>query len=334
MPKKEIIKLILRQLNQESSKDEREQFSNWLIDKPENLDDYIEIKSLWETPFHKETQFDDTRARQHLAEATRKSVRKRVLPARVWAVAASVLLLISFGVYRFTQTESRSSFLFSAHQQSMITKQSGPGEQLRVTLPDESVIWLNAKSSISFPEKFKGDFREVYLQGEAFFLVSKNPQRPFVVHTGSFTTTVLGTSFNIKAFCSQQTTVTVGTGKVRVENKVDDKTEGLYLLPNEQAVWNEQTQRFHKLDVNATNFYSWKDGTISFNNETLPESMRILERWYNVNIRLDLEKDSERHYINGNFKDKKLYNILDGLCYIYDLQYEYLNDNTIVITRK
>ena len=335
MPKKEIIQLILRQLNQEeSSKEERECFSNWLIEHPENLDHYIELKKLWETPFNKDLRFEEDKALQRITEATQKKTRERKRLPGVWQIAAGLLLLVSVGTYWFWQGRPGEGIAVYEQNVATITKQSGPGEQMRVTLPDESVIWLNAESSIRFPEKFRGDRREVTLSGEAFFQVTRNPKRPFIVHTHKITTTVLGTSFNIKAFDHMHTTVTVATGKVRVQQQNNSEKHEIYLLPNEQAVWDDQSRNFSKNTVDALNYYAWKDGTICFNNESLPESIQMLERWYNVTIKLNVDQAKRPHFINGNYKDKKLYNILDGLCYIYDLEYEYLNDSTIVITKK
>jgi ferric-dicitrate binding protein FerR (iron transport regulator) len=335
MPKKEIIKMILRQLNQEGSATEREQFSNWLMETPENLDQYIEMKQLWETPFNIEKQFDESKALQRLHAASQK--KKTILGSSkaVLQIAAMVIILLTTGSYLLFYRQSDRIPPATRQKIALITKKSNPGEQMRVTLPDESVVWLNAESTLSYPEKFEDGHREVILSGEAFFEVTKNPQRPFIVHTYEMTTTVLGTSFNIKAFDDQEATVTVATGKVRVAHPTTgNKTDEIYLLPNQQAVWSQKSGTLQKKNIDAENYYAWKNGTICFNNETLGETMHMLERWYNVSIKLNTGNSENRHYINGNYKDKKLYNILDGLCYIYDLEYEYLNDRTILISKK
>lgn len=325
--------MILRQLNEESSMAEREQFSNWLMESPENLDAYIELKETWNKQYTKRVPFDESRSLKRLQSATNKKKTFR-LPKMVWQVAAVLAVLLISGSYLLLQRNSQPVST-APTPMAMMTKTSGPGEQMRVTLPDQSVIWLNAESSISYPEKFEGSRREIKLSGEAFFEVTKNPERPFVVHTPNVTTTVLGTSFNIKAFDDQEATVTVATGKVRVTHPTaDNKPDEVYLLPNQQAVWSKENGVLQKKNIDAENFYAWKNGTICFNNETLKETMHMLERWYNVSIKVNAANKVDRHYINGKYKDKKLYNILDGLCYIYNLEYEYLNDRTIVINEK
>ncbi|WP_163717302.1 FecR family protein [Mangrovibacterium lignilyticum] len=334
MPKRDKIKMILRQLNGESSPAERDKFSNWLMENPENLDQYIELKEIWNQDYTRSLPFDENKALKRIQAAAKKKKRRIPLPKTVLRIAAILAIILVSGAYLVYQQNIQPAPV-SNPQIATLTKTSGPGEQMRVTLPDGSVIWLNGESTVSYPEKFLPGCREVTLTGEAFFEVTKNPAQPFVVQTGKVSTTVLGTSFNIKAFTKNEATVTVATGKVRVAHTSDNsQTDELYLLPNEQAVWSAYQNGLQKNTVDSRDYYAWKNGTICFNNETLPEAMQMLERWYNVTIKLKAANAENRRYINGNYKDKKLYNILDGLCYIYNLEYEYLNDSTILIKEK
>jgi ferric-dicitrate binding protein FerR (iron transport regulator) len=333
MTKKEKIRIILRQLNESANEHEKNKFSNWLLQDPDNLDLYIEIKNIWHAPLSKRLNFDDTHAKIKLNKAIKKGRRKIQLHTYSRAIAAASILLIVVGTFTYQYLKAPRQADPQEKTIHFITKHSKLGEQLRVTLPDASVVRLNAGSSIRFPEKFDTDKRQITLSGEAFFEVTKDPNRPFEVKTNNITTTVLGTSFNIKAFGQEQATVTVATGKVEVETKNGDSTDKLLLLPNQQVVYNKKENHFKMEEVDSRHYFEWTSGTIRFNNDPLEEVVKILERWYNVKIQLDKHiKKSMR--IQGSYTDKKLYIILDGLGYIYNLDCHYINDNTIVIKLK
>ncbi len=333
MTKKEKIRIILRQLNERANEHEKNKFSNWLLQDPDNLDLYIEIKNIWDAPLSKRLNFDDTRAKIKLNKAIKKERRKIQLHTYSRAIAAASILLIVVATFTYQHLKVPQQVDPQEKTIHFITKHSELGEQLRITLPDASVVQLNAGSSIRFPEKFDTDKRQITLSGEAFFEVTKDPNRPFEVKTNNVTTTVLGTSFNIKAFEHEQATVTVATGKVEVETKNGASTDKLLLLPNQQAVYNKKENHFKMEEVDSQHYFAWTSGTIRFNNDPLEEVVKILERWYNVKIQLDRHiKKSMR--IQGSYTDKKLYTILDGLGYIYNLDCHYTNNNTIVIKPK
>ncbi|MCW0482827.1 FecR family protein [Gaoshiqia sediminis] len=332
MPKKEKIRIILRQLNGEATPEEKDFFSQWLLAKPENFDLFIEIKKLWETPMSRDLKFDDTKALMRINQAT---TRKRQINWHHYAtrIAAIVIILVTIGsiaFHRFVKVQPENVITENI---KLITKTSSPGEQLRITLPDASVAHLNAGSTICYPEKFTGHSRDINLIGEAFFEVTKDSLRPFIVSSANITTTVLGTSFNIKAFNDQNITVTVATGKVKVENMQEDMIGEIMLLPNEQASYNKNENRFTRQEVDARHYLAWTEGIIRFNNDDLQEVANMLERWYQVSIRLEVPRDEKIH-IKGSYKDKKLYTILDGLSYMYNLSYAWQNENTILIKKE
>mgnify|MGYP000418678474 CR=1 FL=1 len=327
MTKDEKIRLILRQLNGASGEQEEKDFSNWLLQDPGNLDLYIEIKKIWNTSVSPDFSFKEADARQKLDKAIEKDKRKIRIQRYLRNVAAVSTLLIILSIFSFFYFRKPPDKNVSVQTVHYITKQSKPGEQLRLTLPDASVVNLNAGSSITFPEKFSEGRRQIKLYGEAFFNVTRNPECPFVITSNGITTTVLGTSFNIKAFDKNDFTITVATGKVKVEKQDAGQ---LYLLPNQQATYHKRDRQFSTKEVDASNYFMWISGTLQFNNDPLDEAVRMLERWYNVEIQLQ-DKSYNNIRINGNYKDKKLYTILDGLCYMYHLKYQYINDSVIVM---
>lgn len=170
-------------------------------------------------------------------------------------------------------------------EEAMLTTVTAFGERKKVKLSDGSVVWLNAASRLGYPGRFSGDLREVTLEGEAFFDVARNPDKPFVIRSGTLKTTVLGTSFNIRAYEEDKTmSVAVVTGKVRVSSSGKE----LQLEPNQQAVFDKKR---HKLDkkpeMAASEMASWKEGMLQFRNTTFSEVTAVLKRSRGVSIQYE-----------------------------------------------
>lgn len=196
--------------------------------------------------------------------------------AAVWAV---VILGIAFWqVSSKKETVVEQAIAFSEMQ-------NPKGQRTHIILPDSSSVYLGAMSKIRFAKKFTGNIREVVLEGEAFFEVTKNPLKPFIIRTGNISTKVLGTSFKIDAFAGKPIKVLVSTGKVRVDRHVNHQIQPIaMLLPGEMVTWNESTSKKVLANVAVTDVKSWKDGKLHFDETKLTDIAQILERWYNVEI--------------------------------------------------
>jgi ferric-dicitrate binding protein FerR (iron transport regulator) len=218
---------------------------------------------------------------------------------------------------------------------SWASANSARGQKSLITLADGTKVYLNSGSSITYPETFEDDRREIILSGEAFFEVTEDKKRPLTVRTGDLVTRVLGTSFNVEAFPEQDIKVTVLTGKVQVQaGKVESSADinRLVLEPNEQAIYNEHSQ-LERRAVNGGNAIAWKSNTLYFDDHTIEEVATALERWYNVKI--TFENDNIRLCrINGQYKDMELQNVLKSIQYMYQVNFQYLNQNTVQLYGK
>jgi len=162
------------------------------------------------------------------------------------------------------------------------------GGQYRLVLPDGTVVWLNAASSITYPTAFSGRERSVETSGEVYFEVARNEQRPFVVKTGRQQTIVLGTHFNINAYKDEaaiNTTLLEGAIKV-VQLGTDGSLSGKAMLPKpgQQTSYDLQTGQMQVKPANTAMVIAWKNGLFSFEKAGIQEVMRQLSRWYNVDI--------------------------------------------------
>ncbi len=218
-------------------------------------------------------------------------------------------------------------------QQSIITL---AGERKTVTLPDGSVVQMNAESTLTFPEKFTGKSREVILSGESFFEIKKDSKRPFSIDTEQLRTTVLGTSFNIKANEGAAVEVTVATGRVQVatrDEKENGESETLIASPKQQIVWDGRSRKLFKKEVELESYLSWKEDVFFFENTPLQEVIRQLEKRYAVD--LILIDDALLHCkITGKYKNEGLKNILEGLRFINGIEYHIETPKKITINGK
>lgn len=185
----------------------------------------------------------------------------------------------------FNQTPSQVTTLF--RKVKMMEISTPRGKDCELTLPDGSKVWLNADSKISFPERFVGQERNVKIEGEAYFEVTKDAERPFVVTTDYLTTTVHGTVFNVNAYSAKTASVTLLNGSVAV--KPTNGKEQL-ITPGQTAQCDAQGG-LHVSEVDTYPLTQWKEGFFYFNNERLLDIMMELGRWYNVSVVFEHEED-------------------------------------------
>ncbi|SFD45493.1 FecR family protein [Chitinophaga sp. CF118] len=161
----------------------------------------------------------------------------------------------------------------------------GKGKRKKITLPDGTVVTMNALSALKIPSNFGKEKRELFLIGEGVFDVKSDESKPFIIHTGKLRTVVLGTSFDIKAYPEEKAIqVAVLTGKVRVEN--DHEVLAASVTHNQMLTYNEQKNE-HQLKVaNAAEIADWQTNRFYFQQATIAEIAAVLERQYNITITL------------------------------------------------
>jgi len=186
-------------------------------------------------------------------------------------------------------------------------------------LPDGSRVWLNAASEITYPATFK-DVREVKLKGEAYFDVSEDIGKPFIVKTSLSNVKVLGTSFNVNAYSGNTSEyVSLLKGKVTV-SLLDGDTSSL-LLPGEQIAINRETGISETFSFDSLEVAGWTTGWLTFKNANKEEIINKLSRWYGVEIQL-LNEPAEDWNVNGYFRDQTLEMVLDRLSFSKDFEYK------------
>ncbi len=163
------------------------------------------------------------------------------------------------------------------------------GNRSKVVLADNTTVWVNAGSRLLYPAEFNGNKREVVLFGEAFFDVSKDDSKPFIVKTGSLEVKVLGTQFNITAYPDDNIIQTVLTeGSVSIKRKGAHFFENdLVLQPNQLASFNKTTNESKVYDVDTEYYTIWTKGLLSFKDIDLNRITKRLERFYNTTFKYE-----------------------------------------------
>lgn len=205
------------------------------------------------------------------------------------------------------------------------------GQITNVTLFDGTNIWLNSGSTLKYEHNFNKKSREVYLDGEAYFDVTKNEERPFFVNAKNTRIKVLGTIFNVKAYLDEsKVEIVLVEGKVQFI--VKDKS--IVLKPGEHLVFSEKTNRLTKTKVNITEYIAWKGGKIYFNNETLLELTHQIERWYEVKFQFTEEHIKNYRFTGVINKDKTLDYTLKIIAAINKVDFELNNEQIKVVDKK
>ncbi|CAM4321992.1 FecR family protein [Zobellia nedashkovskayae] len=221
--------------------------------------------------------------------------------------AAALVLL---GLFLYTITSVSDSSRYTNH---IIASN---GERKQVTLPDHSIITLNSGAQLKFPEVFTDDRREVWVEGEAYFDITKDAERPFKVHANGFTIEVLGTKFNVNDK-GETNTVSLESGKVQVT--LEDSGDKIQLLPKEELIWNNKTGEVVKRSFDVGKKTAWKDNILVLSELPLKEALTDINTFYGVEFVLNDSLIGHKE-INGAFENQSLTDFIQTLEFIADVK--------------
>jgi len=262
-------------------------------------------------------------------------------------IAASLLIffLVSTGIGYWVLRPDTGipAGLSEAAQTDFIEEVNTSGAVLKIHLIDGSIVSLAKDSRLRYAKDFRGEpNREVYLKGEAFFEVAKNPQQPFLVHANEVTTKVLGTSFTVTAYDDQKDiVVAVNEGKVSVFSSQQRKSKetqkevnGVILTPNQKVVYTRADDSFSKTLIDKPEKVKEEPGALRFRFEDAPvkEVFESLSQAYGVEIIFD-EEVMSNCFLTVPLGDEPLYEKMKIICSTVDASYE-LIDASLVVTSK
>lgn len=240
-----------------------------------------------------------------------------------WRVVASIIFVLGLGYLAFNPTDQNVV-------PTMLERRTDERQKAIITLQDGTVVYLHVNSSIQFPEEFEASSRRVILDGEAFFEVVSDKERPFTVESQGIKTRVLGTSFNVKSTAGNEVEVTVRTGKVAVFQGEVYEDQHLVLRPSQKATVDPQNREMFVEEVDVDEYLAWRSEEIAFDLVPFTEVMSRLGNVYNLDIQVE-GIGGQQCLIKATYSNRSLYSILYGLKNLVDFDYEKTADGNMVV---
>lgn len=279
-----------------------------------------------------------------LAEEGENTGRVLTINWKKWVAAASVILLSALIWWNYPSTNDQPQVYARLIEQAenplkeVINTASGT---ISVILPDGSTVKLEKASRLSYDRDFRGKQREVFLSGAAFFNVTKNPEKPFIVYANELVTKVLGTSFTISAFEeNKKVTVSVRTGRVSVFKntaltRLDADHKGIILIPNQQAAFTKEDETLVRSLVEAPQVVVSQQELrdLTFTNAPLPDIFEALEKAYGVEIVFDKALLSNCR-LTTSLGNETLFERLDIICEALEASYKVIDAQIVIDGKK
>jgi len=286
MSKEVPYRLLAKYFSDNCAEGEKLQVEQWKAAKSENENVFQQYRDIWER-----SKADECRFTPNADEALQKINHQlgmegstklgKVIDLMHYTKRIAAVFLVAAGLWMvylmFREKFAAESFVEVATLQD---------EKKEVVLPDSSHIWLNASSKLRYGAKFAKKERKVFLEGEAYFEVAKNPSRPFIIEAGNSLTTVLGTAFNLRARKGESTVVvTVSEGKVAFTGK--KMTKQVKLLPGDIGILDVEKKQVEQVKNQDPNFVAWKTGKLIFKNTPLSQVASKLTDFYGRNVMVE-----------------------------------------------
>lgn len=305
--------------------DEKEQVSSWFTAGDENPEFEDELYALWnELPESIDRSSSRKGFERFSASLAHKGIGKgagsgktirRIKDWTVRIAACMVVPLVVFSLYLNGQTQKPKNW---------VEKHVAYGEKLQVTLPDNSTVWLNAGSKIIYPETFNRKIRQVFIVGEAYADIEKDPSRPFFLSVGNVNIKVLGTKFNVKSYPEQsKTEISLIEGSISLDVNFNGFSRQYTLKPGNYMSIDHHTGAVDTFQFSPSSYTSWSEenGGLYFRNQTLEEITADLERKFDVKIILRDEQLRHERYFASFVNNESLDDILKFLKLGNSFQY-------------
>jgi len=348
------IQLLTKKLSDEIDESELAELNYMLANDEECLQQYNSFNNYWAQDQEKYSNegllFQRIRSRITIPEDFDDIDSKKSWIRRFPFFWRSLAAIVIFGIGLFTYRYSHSASGKTNEGNIAVTKTPSRTKS-KIYLSDGSVVTLNSETVLRYPASFSGPTREVYLNGEAFFNVTKDRTHPFIVHAGKMNIKVLGTSFNVKSYANDknmETTLIRGAIEVTLSDRPSDR---IILKPNEKLVLNNKTfnrpqANLTAAEENTTNYAltnlthlrsndttivetSWVNNELVFKDEAFSDLANQMERWYGIKIKFK-NSDTKAYHFTGVFVKENIVEALNALKMIEPFNYKYNNETVSI----
>lgn len=294
----------------DTSPQEEKQVMDWAEASAGNYRQYLEERKIWNALLIHYTTFAEK------VEAF-SAQNKSFILWKIGSIAASIALLISLSWIIFTANKEEP--------QSLQAVMVPAGQRVQLVLGDGTKVWLNSKSTFTYPTSFGKNIREVELDGEGYFEVTKNEKAPFIVKTRKYDIKVLGTTFNVSAYQNKLSAFETSLLEGAVDVSTGDQTEWISLTPNEKVT--EIDGILQKDTINNPEHLRWREGLICLDDEPFENLMRKFAVYYGIDIVIN-NPNVLKYKCTGKFRQT------DGIEYALrvlqkDVNFKYLRDDEL-----
>jgi ferric-dicitrate binding protein FerR (iron transport regulator) len=312
MKNKDIEELLPSYFENRLTAEEREKVEQWKETSDGNRQLFDDSQKAWEGIEHlrnmKKYRVGEALQKVHSKIAFQQNRGFLEIFRRVAAILVLPLLAATIWFFLNTQTSPTAEIAWN-------TLETPAGMRSEFVLPDGTKVWLNSKTSLRYPMSFQKNFREVELDGEAYFKVAEDKKHPFVVTTGKVNIEVTGTEFKASNYRQENLTeIVLVSGSIQLfkGDYSNQKSDITPLRPGERFSYDQKNRGIHIDKVDVEKYIAWKDGVLVFRDDTMPEVVRRLNRWFNVDIQLTGPELKDYVY-TATFEDESLLQILELL---------------------
>jgi ferric-dicitrate binding protein FerR (iron transport regulator) len=331
--KRTIKELIIAHLDGELSGSELQKLTGWLAASGENVKYYARVKDIWEASLADasrvaETEREWTKFLTRIRNEVHHNIFQQYNNRQLFLRLAAILII---GVV----TGALAVKYATRQEPIFITSAAPKGSVAQMILADSTLVYLNAGSEIRYSPETKQNRREVFLNGEAWFDVTKNNKKPFVVHTSGYDVQVTGTRFNVKSYSTEnEITTTLEEGQVQITSSGNFRlAKTVVLQPGEQVSLNKNLNTLSRKRVDTQLFTSWKDNKLIFLNMNFGELIILLERKYGVDIDVDDAGILKYHY-TGTIKNESILEILEIIKHTLPIEFRIEGQKVIINKNK
>jgi len=310
--------LIGKYITGKETRQENEQLKKWLTENPENRAIFNTLKDEKEISKKIEEfeSIDKAKAwERYIEKISILSLSKSLYR---WKIAATLLLLLGLaGVLSyFLNTGSQRG-----NKPLVTTIVTAKGQTSKIILPDSSVVWVNSGTTLCYDNNFSLANRNISLDGEAYFSVTRNENIPLIVSCNELKIKVLGTKFDVCAFPGdKKVNVVLEKGSIELSH-AKNRFSGFILSPGEMAQYDFAGEKINVTRVNSYKFTSWKDGLLIFKDDPMSEVLEKLERWYGIDIEIR-NQEVYKMIFNATIMDENIEDIFELMKYTCAIKYK------------
>jgi len=351
-----MLDIIIRVLKGEASPSDKQELTLWLAQDEANMEIFKQSESVWNALDIIKTgkEYDSEKAfigfKEQVSNRLKTSRRIGLYKTIDWFLRIAAVLVILFGISCF--------FIFKPEKKNVAEEFSSceiiapRGSKTELLLPDGTKVWLNSDSKIHYFNTFNKTDREVYLEGEGYFVVAQNSVKPFIVNACNLKIKAIGTTFNVKSYTGEEIVeATLIEGKIEVENTTSEKTDRFTTLkPNQKVTFyknkditqvqdadNIKTAKKSSIKAPVSQIVlnniedpslvtSWKNNILYFDNETFQDLSVKLERRFGVKIHF-VDENLRQLRFRGKFPDYIIEQVLVALQFASPFYYQFNNED-------